>query len=712
MGPTPPQPLSPKEQLEKYTINLTEQARAGKLDPVIGRDQEIRRLMQVLSRRTKNNPVLIGDPGVGKTALVEGLASRIAAGDVPESLKNKELLVLDLASVLAGAMFRGEFEDRLKGLIETVIKAEGRYILFLDELHTLVGAGGAQGAVDAANILKPALARGSLHMIGATTIDEYRAYIEKDAALERRFQPVLVDEPSLEDTVAILRGLKEKYEIHHGLKISDDALVAAANLSVRYISDRFLPDKAVDLVDEAASALKIEIESMPSELDLTKRRLTQIEIELQALKKEKSETAKARAEDLTRELKSKKEQAETLESAWQEQKQLVGEINRIQTKIDELRLELERAEREVNLDEAAKIKYGQIPELEKQLTEIQRQWAAIPPSDRVLQLEVSQEDIAKVVSRWTGIPVTRLVGSEIEKLTHLETELSKRVVGQDAALKAAANAIRRSRAGLSEEDRPIASFMFMGPTGVGKTETARALAETLFNDETALVRLDMSEYQEAHNVARLIGSPPGYVGFEDGGQLTEAVRRRPYSVILFDEIEKAHDQVFNIFLQILDDGRLTDGKGRTVNFKNTVIIMTSNLGSQIISNEKLSSEEIGSQVWGLLRSKFRPEFLNRLDQMIIFETLNKAQMEQIVQLQLDRLSERLERNQQIKLKFSDRLKKHLAESGYDPTYGARPVKRLIQQEIEDELALLIIEGEVKPNSSLTLDWSEGKLTRL
>jgi len=692
--------------LEKYTVNLTQKAKLGKLDPVIGRDDEIRRLIQILSRRIKNNPVLLGDPGVGKTAIVEGLAQRIIDGDVPDTLKHKEILSLDLAGLLAGASYRGEFEQRLKKLLETIEKSEGKYILFIDELHTLVGAGAAEGAVDASNILKPALARGILHAIGATTVKEYRQYIEKDAALERRFQPIYVDEPTPENTLTILRGIKEKYEVHHGIKISDDALIAAVNLSTRYITDRFLPDKAIDLIDEAAASLKIEIDSMPTDLDQIKRKIFQLEIELAALKKEKGlEKRKTTLEEEKERLQKKFEE---LKKRWEEQKKIVSNLQKLRLEIDELKNELEKAEREVLLDKAAEIKYGKLPQLEKQLKEEEEKWKAIPKDERLLKEEVTDDDVAKIVSRWTGIPVTRLLRQESEKLAHLEEELKQKVVGQDEALVKIAKAIRRSRAGLGEENRPIGSFLFLGPTGVGKTETAKALAYSLFNDEKALIRIDMSEYQEAHTVARLIGAPPGYVGYEEGGQLTEAVRRKPYSVILFDEVEKAHPQIFNIFLQIFDEGRLTDGRGRTVNFKNTIIILTSNLGSEIYREEK-DEKKREEKILEKVQKFFRPEIINRLDSIVVYHPLNLEMMKKIVDLQLNLLKERLKK-QSLDLKVSDKVKDYLLKVGFDEIYGARPLKRVINELITDEIALQVVEGKIKTNDIIKVDWKEKKIT--
>lgn len=648
--------------------------------------------MQVLSRRTKNNPVLVGDPGVGKTAIVEGLASRIVSGDVPDSLKVKELLVIDISTILAGAKFRGEFEERLKALLKEIDEGEGKYILFIDELHTIVGAGGAEGAVDAGNMLKPALARGALHMIGATTIIEYRKYIEKDAALERRFQPVMVEEPSIEDSVAILRGLKEKYEIHHGIRITDDALISAVTLSSRYIADRFLPDKAIDLVDEAASALKIETESLPTALDIKKRSLTQKEIELTGLKKEKSDSSKAKATELAVEIASVKAELDEEMKSWQEQKELLSKLVKLQKEKDLLKLELESAERDVNLQKAAEIKYGKLPELEKKLTGAEADWKKISPDKRLIKEEVGEDDIAAVVSRWTGIPITRLVSSESEKLRNLENILSQKVIGQSAATTAVARAIRRSRSGISDSNRPIATFLFLGPTGVGKTETAKALATDLFGTTDAIVRLDMSEYSQEHNIARLIGAPPGYIGYEEGGQLTEAVRRHPYSVVLLDEIEKAHPTIYNAFLQIFDDGRLTDGKGRTINFTNTVIIMTSNLPEDQLKNY------------------FRPELLNRLDQVIVFNTLSQKDMSLIVESELTHALTNVRENG-IKINIDDQVKTYFAKKGYDPVYGARPLKRLIQNELLDELSLKLLDPkrEANPSYQVSLDAKNGKL---
>ena len=694
------------QALEKYGRDLTELARRGKIDPVIGRDNEIRRVMQVLSRRTKNNPVLIGDPGVGKTAIVEGLARRIISGDVPDSLKNKRIIALDIGSMVAGAKFRGEFEDRLKAFLKEVTDAQGQFILFIDELHTIVGAGAAEGSVDASNMLKPMLARGELRTIGATTIDEYRKYIEKDAALERRFQPVLVDEPSVEDTIAILRGLKERYEVHHGVRITDGALVAAAVLSHRYISDRFLPDKAIDLVDEAASRLKIELDSMPTEIDVIERQIMQHEMERQALKKEKDPASKERLKKLEKELAELKEKSSALKAEWQKEKAVLEEQRRWKEELDRLRTELERAQRRGELAKASEIQYGRIPELEKKLAAATAK-AAKDKKSTLLREEVTEEDIAEVVSSWTHIPVSRLQEGEREKLVKLEAHLHERVVDQDEAIKAVANAVRRARAGLQDPNRPLGSFIFLGPTGVGKTELSRALAEFLFDDENAMIRIDMSEYMEKHTVARLIGAPPGYVGYEEGGQLSEAVRRKPYSVVLFDEIEKAHPDVFNVLLQVLDDGRITDGQGRTVDFKNTVIIMTSNIGSQYITEEE-SKEARRRLVTDALRAHFRPEFLNRVDEIIIFDRLTEDDLKKIVEIQLRRLSKRLGQ-QKITLKLSDPAKELLAREGYDPVYGARPLRRTIQKEILDPLSIDILEGKVREGQTVHVNAKDGAL---
>jgi len=700
------------QTLEKYGRDLTELARRGKIDPVIGRDNEIRRIMQVLSRRTKNNPVLIGDPGVGKTAIVEGFARRIISGDVPESLKNKRLIAMDIGAMVAGAKFRGEFEDRLKAFLKEVTDSQGQVILFIDELHTIVGAGAAEGSVDASNMLKPMLARGELRTIGATTLDQYRKYIEKDAALERRFQPVMVNEPTVEDTIAILRGLKERYEVHHGVRITDAALVAAAVLSHRYISDRFLPDKAIDLVDEAASRLKIELESMPTEIDVIEREIMQHEMERQALKKEKDPASKERLKKLEKELAELKEKSSALKAEWQKEKALIDEQRKWKQELDRLRTELERATRRGELAKASEIQYGKIPDLERKLAE--RSVSGVADAGKagaartLLREEVTEEDIAEVVSSWTHIPVSRLQEGEREKLVKLEEHLHQRVVGQDKAIKAVSNAVRRARAGLQDPNRPLGSFIFLGPTGVGKTELSRALAEFLFDDENAMIRIDMSEYMEKHTVARLIGAPPGYIGYEEGGQLSEAVRRRPYSVVLFDEIEKAHQDVFNVLLQVLDDGRITDGQGRTVDFKNTVIIMTSNVGSQFIMEETQSREARERLVIDALRAHFRPEFLNRVDEIIIFDRLSEDDLKKIVEIQLNRLAKRLEQ-QKITLDLSDSAKQLLAREGYDPVYGARPLRRVIQKEILDPLSIDILEGKVREGQTVRIDARNGAL---
>ena len=688
--------------LETYGRNLTSLAKVGKLDPVIGRDEEIRRCMQVLSRRTKNNPVLIGEAGVGKTAIVEGLTQRMVSGDVPDTLKNKELIQLDIAALVAGAAFRGEFEERLKAVLKAVDESEGKYILFIDELHIVIGAGGAEGAVDAANILKPALARGELRLIGATTLKEYREHIEKDPAFERRFQPIFVEEPSTEDTIAILRGLKERYEVHHGVRITDAAIISAAILSARYISGRFLPDKAVDLVDEATAALKMEVESMPAELDQLKRHILQLEIEREALKKEKDIASKERLKSLEAEIESEKKKFVELEGQWKREKEVINKLRDANSELERSRIALEQAERQADLNKAAEIKYGKIPELEKNIKEANAKLQAVTKGkSALLREEVTEEDVAKVVARWTGIPIARLIESEGAKLTHMEEEIHKRMIDQDEAVKAVADAIRRHRAGISAETKPIGSFIFLGPTGVGKTELARSLAEFLFNDEKALVRLDMSEYMEQHTVARLIGAPPGYVGYEEGGQLTEAVRRRPYSVILFDEIEKAHSDVFNLLLQVLDDGRLTDGRGRTVGFRNTVIIMTSNLGSEIIQKYEGKTPSImREELATLIHQTFRPEFLNRIDEIVFFNALGEKEIAQITALQLEKVVKQL-KEKGITLKIDKKLEEQIAKEGFDPLFGARPLKRVIQDKILDELALQIVEGKVKAGDTVT-----------
>ena len=704
---TSPHPESTYEALQRYGRDLTELARQGKLDPVIGRDEEIRRVIQVLLRRTKNNPVLIGEPGVGKTAIVEGLAQRIVRNDVPEGLKNKRIVQLDMGALIAGARYRGEFEERLKAVIREIQESQGEIILFIDELHTVVGAGAAEGAIDASNMLKPMLARGELRTIGATTIDEYRKHIEKDPALERRFQPILVEEPTVEETISILRGLKERYEVHHGVRIKDSALIAAAQLSHRYITGRFLPDKAIDLVDEAAAKLRMEMDSMPAELDELQRRIIQLEVEREGLKRETDPASRERLTKIEQELSNLKEEYNRLKIEWERERDLIQQVRQIKAEAEATRHQLEQAQLAGDWNRAAQLQYGVLADLERRLREAERQLAALG-SRRLVKEEVDEEDIAEVVSRWTGIPVSRLLESEREKLLHMEERLRQRVVGQDHALSAVANAIRRARAGIQDPRRPLGSFLFLGPTGVGKTETARALAEFLFDDEQAMIRLDMSEYMEKHTVARLIGAPPGYVGYEEGGQLTEAVRRRPYAVILFDEVEKAHPDVLNVLLQILDDGRLTDGHGRTVNFRNTVIIMTSNLGSHWFNEPGLSLEDVRQLVLNTVRAHFRPEFLNRIDEVIVFRPLDREDLRQIVDIQMRQVRERLA-EQKISLEVTDAARDLLAELGFDPNFGARPLKRVIQRTVLDPLAMRVLAGDFQPGDTVILDAEAGSV---